>query len=82
MKEAKERKSHSDIAALTLFFNNAYDGLLLLLFFLSFYQHVDDHSIIMADQTVIKKGEFAALLIWSSVAKEHSSANLTRGKKV
>lgn len=26
--------------------------------FFLFYQHVDDHSIIMADQTVIKKGEF------------------------
>lgn len=33
-----------------------------------FYQHVDDHSIIMADQTVIKKGEFTACLIFSAKA--------------
>ncbi|KAI3369875.1 hypothetical protein L3Q82_024686, partial [Scortum barcoo] len=32
----------------------SYGCLFLLLLF--FYQHVDDHSIIMADQTVIKKG--------------------------
>lgn len=44
------------ISSSLCFLNYAYDFLLLLLFF--FHQHVDDHSIIMADQTVIKKGEF------------------------
>lgn len=71
MKEANERTSsliwidveyfdRHEFQALTGYLlNNECDGLLWLLFFffLFFYQHVDDHNIIMADQTVIKKGE-------------------------
>lgn len=41
-----------------------------------FHQHVDDHSIIMADQTVIKKGEFSSMF----VPKNHIFINLTKKK--
>lgn len=47
----------------------------------SFFQHIDDHSIIMADQTVIKKGKcLLHICVYSFGTENHSSINLTHTK--
>ena len=55
------------------YFDLTNNSKILLVF--CFYQHVDDHSIIMADQTVIKKGEFISMITFTKLPNMYKFRN-------